>query len=389
MTAAWGDPWREECVFFQRVAGALARHAEIEVLLADGGGGPAEEWAGALRIRRFPLRQGSRERRALVYREVFGTAHPEGAFASPWAAELCGFVAAELPELFGREIARAGGGDSPELLETLRRSDYDVVVFCGYRAASTVLGVGEVSGRARTVLVAALREEPEIRLPACTAALPAVDRVLVATPGERQLAIRSGAPAGRVREVGLTVQVHELARTSDPAGLGNRRYVVVADDWAEPRPPFAVASLAERWRRDFEDVALCFAGRGAERLPEILAEHRQRTISRTDLWRWMSKALLVCDPRPYRAFGFETLEAMLCGAPVLVPDRAGASREHAERSGGGLWYRTYAELRGLVETLAADPDLCLRLSQQGRSYVERTFTDPEPFVERVVDAVIG
>ncbi|MGH7858162.1 MAG: hypothetical protein ACREQY_12630, partial [Candidatus Binatia bacterium] len=320
------------------MAGALASRAEVEVLVA-GGAGAAEEWDGALRIRRFPERRNGRERAALVYREVFGVEGAEGGFTNAWIADVSAEVAAELPELLGREIVAAGGGDSPELFEELADAGFDVVVFCGYRAASTLLGLGEVNERARKVLVPALREEPELRIPACTAALPAVERVLVATATERDLAAGAGADGARVREVGLVLRVSELGRGSEPAGLPERPYLLVSGDWRLSLPLFDLAALAERARRDLEHVELWFIGREAERVPERFAAHRRSLYNRMDLWRWMSRALLVCDPRPHRPFGLDVLEGMLCGAPILVPDSPGASREHAIRSGGGLWYR--------------------------------------------------
>ena len=65
----------------------------------------------------------------------------------------------------------------------------------------------------------------------------------------------------------------------------------------------------------------------------------------------MNVALAFLDAEPNRMLGLDVLEAMLCGAPVLVSAQGGAAREHAESGNGGSWYRSDAELRACLEAL--------------------------------------
>jgi glycosyltransferase involved in cell wall biosynthesis len=62
--------------------------------------------------------------------------------------------------------------------------------------------------------------------------------------------------------------------------------------------------------------------------------------------------------------------------PVLVNGSCGATREHAERSGGGLWFSSYPEFEAVLDRMLADPALRARLGDRGRTYVDTHFRWP-------------
>jgi glycosyltransferase involved in cell wall biosynthesis len=73
---------------------------------------------------------------------------------------------------------------------------------------------------------------------------------------------------------------------------------------------------------------------------------------------------LVIPSIGYEVFGIVALEAFARRAPVIAHD-LGALTEVIEDSGGGLLYRTPAELRGAMNTLLGDEELCRRLGDRG------------------------
>ena len=60
----------------------------------------------------------------------------------------------------------------------------------------------------------------------------------------------------------------------------------------------------------------------------------------------------------------------------MVNVRCGATREHCERSGGGLWFGSYLEFEAVLDRLVADAELRRRLGRQGHRYVERHYRWP-------------
>ena len=62
--------------------------------------------------------------------------------------------------------------------------------------------------------------------------------------------------------------------------------------------------------------------------------------SRPNLWKLLLAAEVCLDLRPQGIVARETIESLLLGTPVVVPEGTVAA-EHAERSNGGLWYRDY------------------------------------------------
>ena len=61
-------------------------------------------------------------------------------------------------------------------------------------------------------------------------------------------------------------------------------------------------------------------------------------------------------------FGLTVVEAFACGTPVLARD-AGGNRELIEKTGGGILYKTEAELKAALQRLADNPPLRRRLGE--------------------------
>lgn len=72
--------------------------------------------------------------------------------------------------------------------------------------------------------------------------------------------------------------------------------------------------------------------------------------------------------------GRESLESLLLGTPIVVPEGTVAA-EHAELANGGLWYRDYHELFAAARALLADRSLRDALGEQGRSWAEAVWED--------------
>jgi glycosyltransferase involved in cell wall biosynthesis len=70
------------------------------------------------------------------------------------------------------------------------------------------------------------------------------------------------------------------------------------------------------------------------------------------------------------------LEAWVDRVPVVVNGTCGPTREHCERSGGGLWFTSYPEFEATLDRLLGDAGLRATLGDNGRAYVDRFYQWP-------------
>ena len=83
-------------------------------------------------------------------------------------------------------------------------------------------------------------------------------------------------------------------------------------------------------------------------------------------WGLLRGATVFVHPSAFEAFSLVLVEAWHAARPVMVNGRCFATREHCERSGGGLWFDGYAEFEVILDTLLADERLRTRLGTAGQ-----------------------
>ncbi len=100
-------------------------------------------------------------------------------------------------------------------------------------------------------------------------------------------------------------------------------------------------------------------------------------VDEADKWDIVHDALVSVSPSALESFSLVVLEAWVDSVPVVVNGACGPTREHCERSGGGLWFTSYPEFEAVVERLTADAELRSVLGERGRVYVDRLFQWPD------------
>jgi glycosyltransferase involved in cell wall biosynthesis len=93
-------------------------------------------------------------------------------------------------------------------------------------------------------------------------------------------------------------------------------------------------------------------------------------------WALLRGSQVLVAPSPHESFSLTVVEALTAGVPVLVNAVCGATREHCERSGAGLWFADFAEFEGALGLLTADGVPRDTMRHNGRRYVEANYTWP-------------
>jgi glycosyltransferase involved in cell wall biosynthesis len=94
------------------------------------------------------------------------------------------------------------------------------------------------------------------------------------------------------------------------------------------------------------------------------------------MWGLFRAATVYVHPSAYESFSIVLMDAWEGGRPALVNGRCDVTREHCERSGGGLWFDSYATFEVVLDRLLADADLRARLGAAGKAYVDAHYRWP-------------
>ena len=86
------------------------------------------------------------------------------------------------------------------------------------------------------------------------------------------------------------------------------------------------------------------------------------------------RAIALCQPSLRESFSLTIMESWLGSRPVLVHEDCPVTKGHAQRSKGGLWFRTYEDFAGALDWLQAHPELAARMGENGRRYVFSNYT---------------
>jgi hypothetical protein len=397
VAASFGGDADERGMVTRTVAAALAWHADVEVfLLADRDALPRRDGA-------FVLTEVAATRPDPLRLELLRTALAEAGSALR-ACDLPPGIARHLPPAGGgrlprvlpvalaAELARLEGGAAPGLPDRLAGGGYDLVLVAGLDHAA---GRQLAEGRPRSVRLALLPlagGDPGLELAFRDALLRAADVVVCTSPFERELleqrAKLAGAAPGDLADVGLQLDVNELAARTRPLDVDEEGFLLVLVDW----PPGTLApdgrALLGHLRARLPTVPMVVLEHDATTVGPALRRRRARPVRRrTDLWRLVARASATVDLRRPLPLAREVVESLRFGTPVIV--RAGTVGEgHAAASGGGLWFAGPAELVEAV-AMATEPGLRGRLAAAGRRYADAAYGDTTAFVERVGRALLG
>ena len=83
----------------------------------------------------------------------------------------------------------------------------------------------------------------------------------------------------------------------------------------------------------------------------------------------MAGAFALCQPSTNESFSIVMMEAWLQGVPSLVHAGCDVTRDHVQRSGGGLYFANAGDLAGVLKYLLSADGLRDELGESGRRYV--------------------
>jgi glycosyltransferase involved in cell wall biosynthesis len=274
------------------------------------------------------------------------------------------------------------GPKSPELLRAVESSDADVIVFYPYLYYPTIRGLPPV--RERAILHPAAHEEPALHLPLFDPLFSQCRAFAFHTRSERRLvADRFGVATTPQVVVGLGVE--EVDGSVDDAraafDLGDARYLLCIGRVDDKKGTGILWRYFRSYKeRHASDLRLVLVGQIVNP-PDDSPNHGDDIvvtgmIDDETKWGLLRGAHALVAPSPFESFSLTVVEGMTAGAPAIVNAVCGATREHCELSGAGMWFEGYAEFEAVLDRMLADGALHQTMRQNGFRYVDSAYRWP-------------
>jgi glycosyltransferase involved in cell wall biosynthesis len=270
------------------------------------------------------------------------------------------------------------GPKSPDLLDALAQSDADVIAFYPYLYYPTVRGLPLV--RERAVLHPAAHDEAPLRLPLFAQLFSQTRGFVFQTDGERRLVEQLFHVADTPQlSLGLGVD----PQTGDPKGfrtefgLDDTPFALCLGRVDSGKGSTLLATYFAEYKRRFPGpLKLVFAGPIVDELDmhdDIIVTG---PISDEHKWGALGETEVLISPSAFEAFSLVLIEAWSVETPVLVNGSCIATREHVERSSGGLWFDGYLSFEAALSRMLDDAQLASAMATNGNRYVDARFRWP-------------
>lgn len=270
------------------------------------------------------------------------------------------------------------GPHNPRLLDAIRSTDAELIVFTPYLYEPTALGLPTVGDRA--VFHPAAHEEQPIHLPLFRRVFGSARGIAFYTFTERRLVERL-FPVASTPQIVLGLGVDESRGDADAAraavGVGDRPFLHYQGRVDDGKGTTVLAEFFAAYkRRRPGPLALVLAGPVVDTPPAHPDILLPGMVDETTMYGLFRASTVYVHPSAYESFSITLMDAWEGGRPVLVNGRCDVTREHCERSCGGLSFDSYATFEVTVDRLLADAGLRARLGAAGKAYVDAHYRWP-------------
>jgi glycosyltransferase involved in cell wall biosynthesis len=279
-------------------------------------------------------------------------------------------ISPEEEQIYIQEMFRA-----PALYEFIECHCQDYIFFfIPYMFASTYFGVQICPER--SVVIPCLHDESYAYLDIYRHTLPKVNTMIFQVESERLLANKLfGAESEQIRSVvGTGVDTDFLfngERFRQKYGLTDPFMLYVGRKDRGKNTHLLLAHW-NRYMQEYQDgIKLILIGPGKIDIPEAVTDSviDLGFVPAGDKYDAYAAAEILCQPSTNESFSLVIMESWLTETPVLVNGRCTVTREHCQRSNGGLYFSNYDEFATTTNYLMANPGTARRMGQNGRQYV--------------------
>ncbi|MBN1515321.1 glycosyltransferase family 4 protein [Candidatus Sumerlaeota bacterium] len=353
----------------RQVAENLSEHYDIEILTTTAKDYtdwknyyiPGREKVDRLTIKRFPIEG---QYNALRFR---------------WQTRLLFRLPHSLES--ERRWIQAQGPNTPVLIDYIERnaSDYDLLLFFSYRYYPAFFGLPKV--RQKSVLVPTAEHDRTIYLHSYMDFFHQPRAIIYLTPEEKTL-INGVTHNERVESRIIGIGVNPPPQT-DPQKFRmdfgiHGPFLLYVGRIDENKGCGAMFNYMWRYFEENPDTPLRLLLIGF-RAMHIQPHPKIIHIGYLDdeaKFNAIAAAEAMIMPSRYESLSIVTLEAMACGAPVIVNQECEVLQGHAERSHAAFTYSNYEEFSASIREVHENPELCNEMRRNGKRYVQENYSWP-------------
>jgi glycosyltransferase involved in cell wall biosynthesis len=252
--------------------------------------------------------------------------------------------------------------------------------------SSTTSGLPVTSGLLPTILQPTAHDEPALWVRNYDTMFRLADAFMFFTPEERRLVSErfKFEPEGPI--IGMGLEVHERA---DPApfrqqvGLGTDPYLLYVGRIEPAKGALEAYRFFEAFKaRNPGSLKFVFVGDKLVDFPDHPDVMHAGFLDESTKRAALAGCFALFQPSYFESFSIVLCEAWLQGRPALVQGRSEVLAGQARRAMGALPYRGFAEFEAALNFLLDNPALADRMGDNGRRYVEKSYT-----WENVIDEV--
>jgi glycosyltransferase involved in cell wall biosynthesis len=271
------------------------------------------------------------------------------------------------------------GPIAPALIDAIASTDADVIAFHPYLYHPTVAGLPRVASRA--VLHPAAHDDPTLKLRVYNPVFGDAHGLAYWSAPEQRVVEHTFAVASKpavVVGLGIDTGSGDGAAARRALGLDDRPYLLCLGRVDDGKGSRLLAECFARYQaRTQSPLRLVFAGPVAQPVPESADIVVAGRVDDDVKWGLLRDAFALVSPSAFESFSIVLMEAWSVGTPALVNARCDVTRDHVERSCGGIAFGNYAEFEVALDTLRASPQLGPALGAAGKAYVDHSYQWPD------------
>ncbi len=278
--------------------------------------------------------------------------------------------------VFVREIISSDDLDAAIAAEREQR----LFIFTPYMFGTTYWGARRTAGR--SYLIPCLHDEPYATMLLYRELIEHAYALMYYAPAEARLAQRLySINHPRTLVLGGGIDTHlrgDAARFRAQWQLGEQPVLLYAGRRDAGKNTPLLFDFFRRYRQAGGQFKLVCIGGPGEPLPADLvaqgAALETGFLAEQEKFDAYAAADVLCQPSLHESFSIVIMEAWINHTPVLVHSDCAVTRDVAERSGGGLHFRSAAEFAACLDWFQHHPRTAHQMAQAGAAYVQQHFT---------------
>jgi len=269
------------------------------------------------------------------------------------------------------------GPYSTKLLDFIvdNMDNFDNFIFFTYLYCTTYFGLPLVKDKA--ILVPTAHDEPPIYLDIFNELFQMPEYIVYNTEWEKnfvQSKFKNKHIPNDVVGVGIdsiqSLHPHDFIEKYNVDG----RFILYVGRIDESKGCKVLFNYFLRYKKSHKnELKLVLIGKPVMNIPKTKDIISLGFISDKDKHDAISASEILINSSPFESLSMVLLEAWSLNKPTLINGNCGVLKDHCILSNGGLYYSNYAEFEACLDLMLENSELCARMGENGRQYVEENY----------------